>query len=574
MVLPVDVLSYVDVSWLLLVPLLGNLYNGMDYGDTRAWLAGLLGSQGDFANMGGMYGIDMSDYAKAAGLNPFLTGEGFDSRPRSGFGVTASFGFGNGSGGGFGNGGGGGFKWQKLLAALAGAAGGLQGSPDGADLSDLTLPPSDGSVHEVPGGGRRRRPRGGGGGGRGGGGGGGVNRGDLFAQYLAQLQSGYGTALAADPLGGALLGIVGREALPENDLRADPRWQEALFGLNSELASRGGRLADLDPATLAQLEQMTSAERGMAQRQFEDTNNSLLAAAFAGGNQQSTVFGDTAGRASRDQALVLGQIEAAGNQRNIDLRKSLAEQYLQSAALRRDALTSGGQLNLDELQAMLAQRNQRASLLQAAQDRAMSLTQGARSAEEFDRDLALRNRQISLDAQIRRAQVNVQRQELMYRDQWFQQEQAFNRDQFLEQIRQFNAGWELDRRSLDLGYTQWRRERSDASRNAWLSTAATLFASFSDARLKEDVRVIGDPLDLVKEIDGVVWKWAPELGANPGPEAGVLAQDLERVLPQAVLELPSGAKVVSYQGVVGLLVESVKALSAEVDRLKARVGEE
>jgi hypothetical protein len=52
--------------------------------------------------------------------------------------------------------------------------------------------------------------------------------------------------------------------------------------------------------------------------------------------------------------------------------------------------------------------------------------------------------------------------------------------------------------------------------------------------------------------------------------AGVIAQEIEKVLPEVVMEDSDGTKSVAYGNIVGLLIEAIKELSAEVEMLKAR----
>jgi hypothetical protein len=49
---------------------------------------------------------------------------------------------------------------------------------------------------------------------------------------------------------------------------------------------------------------------------------------------------------------------------------------------------------------------------------------------------------------------------------------------------------------------------------------------------------------------------------------GVIAQEVERVLPQTVTSNSNGTKTVSYNHIIAVLVEAVKELKEEVDRLK------
>ena len=97
--------------------------------------------------------------------------------------------------------------------------------------------------------------------------------------------------------------------------------------------------------------------------------------------------------------------------------------------------------------------------------------------------------------------------------------------------------------------------------------AATNVNSTSDANLKENIETIVGSIDILKDINGVKFVWK-ELGT---PSVGVIAQDVEKVLPELVSERgDTGAKSVNYNGLVGVLIEAVKELSARVSKLENR----
>ena len=91
------------------------------------------------------------------------------------------------------------------------------------------------------------------------------------------------------------------------------------------------------------------------------------------------------------------------------------------------------------------------------------------------------------------------------------------------------------------------------------------FNSLSDRRVKENVEPIEKPLDKVSKLNGVTYQFV-----NSGkPSVGVIAQEVEKVFP----ELISGTfpKSVNYNGLVGLLIESVKELKVQNEELKRRL---
>jgi len=87
----------------------------------------------------------------------------------------------------------------------------------------------------------------------------------------------------------------------------------------------------------------------------------------------------------------------------------------------------------------------------------------------------------------------------------------------------------------------------------------------SDSRLKENVEPIENALDKVDAINGVTFSL---IAGDDSRRVGVIAQDVQAVLPEAVHEDEDGILSVAYGNMVGLLVEAVKELRAEVAELK------
>ena len=92
---------------------------------------------------------------------------------------------------------------------------------------------------------------------------------------------------------------------------------------------------------------------------------------------------------------------------------------------------------------------------------------------------------------------------------------------------------------------------------------AVRYSTVSDQRLKTNIKKIDNPLETLSEIEGVLFNWKDD-GSN---DVGLIAQDVERVLPDAVQEIDH-VKSVNYNGVIGLLVEAVKELSKENQLLR------
>ena len=97
----------------------------------------------------------------------------------------------------------------------------------------------------------------------------------------------------------------------------------------------------------------------------------------------------------------------------------------------------------------------------------------------------------------------------------------------------------------------------------------------SDIRLKKYIKNIKNPLDKLSKINGVTFEWKKtddkmkrEVHSHEGHDIGVIAQEVEEVLPEIVATRDNGYKAVYYEKLVPLLIEAVKELKAEVDELK------
>jgi len=85
------------------------------------------------------------------------------------------------------------------------------------------------------------------------------------------------------------------------------------------------------------------------------------------------------------------------------------------------------------------------------------------------------------------------------------------------------------------------------------------FAS-SDERLKDNVSTIESPLEKINKLRGVYFEWSENSGKN-GKDYGVIAQEVEKVMPEIVETRDDGYKAVRYEKLIPLLIESIKALN-------------
>ena len=90
----------------------------------------------------------------------------------------------------------------------------------------------------------------------------------------------------------------------------------------------------------------------------------------------------------------------------------------------------------------------------------------------------------------------------------------------------------------------------------------------SDINLKTNISTIETPLDKISKIRGVQFDWK----SDNEPGGGVIAQELEEVCPEFVHDIGNGTghKSVDYNGVIAVMIESIKELKNEVETLKAK----
>ena len=96
-------------------------------------------------------------------------------------------------------------------------------------------------------------------------------------------------------------------------------------------------------------------------------------------------------------------------------------------------------------------------------------------------------------------------------------------------------------------------------------TASGDITAYSDKRLKRNIETISDPLDIVTKLRGVKFEKDGRHGT------GVIAQEVEEVLPEVVHTDAEGMKSVAYGNIVGVLIEAIKDQQAQIDDLISRL---
>ena len=107
-----------------------------------------------------------------------------------------------------------------------------------------------------------------------------------------------------------------------------------------------------------------------------------------------------------------------------------------------------------------------------------------------------------------------------------------------------------------------------ATINGELRVTGDITAFFSsDERLKDNIKPIPDALEKVISISGNTFDWNSN-SSHQGKDVGVIAQEIEKVLPEIVTTRDNGYKAVQYEKIVPLLIEAIKELKKEIDELK------
>ena len=95
----------------------------------------------------------------------------------------------------------------------------------------------------------------------------------------------------------------------------------------------------------------------------------------------------------------------------------------------------------------------------------------------------------------------------------------------------------------------------------------------SDKRLKTNIQPIQDPLTKLQKIGGYTFDWIPKEGihSHTGNDIGVIAQEIEEVLPKITTTRDNGYKAVKYEKLTAYLIECVKAQQTHIQQLEDRI---
>ena len=99
---------------------------------------------------------------------------------------------------------------------------------------------------------------------------------------------------------------------------------------------------------------------------------------------------------------------------------------------------------------------------------------------------------------------------------------------------------------------------------ALTSMSSPVFNTTSDRNVKTNITPITDSASIINSLTGVRFNWK----TDNTPSAGLIAQDVEAVMPELIRESEAGIKSINYAGIIGALVEAVKELTERVKQLE------
>ena len=112
--------------------------------------------------------------------------------------------------------------------------------------------------------------------------------------------------------------------------------------------------------------------------------------------------------------------------------------------------------------------------------------------------------------------------------------------------------------------------------NAFNSIQVKNVYNYSDARAKTNIQSLSQSLSIINQLRPVSYNFTDNSDntkfrkGGDGKEIGLLAQEVEKIFPNAVLTDPDGNKLINYTHLIAVLIDAVKDLSTQVSALEAK----
>lgn len=147
--------------------------------------------------------------------------------------------------------------------------------------------------------------------------------------------------------------------------------------------------------------------------------------------------------------------------------------------------------------------------------------------------------------------------------------------QWVELFSDSSAGWSNDGTALTytgalnvgIGVNAPANEL-EVDGNVVVSGDITAFGTVSDINTKQNIEPIKNAIEKINALNGITFEYKD----NPDERmTGLIAQDVEKVLPEAVYNVNEETIAVRYHNMIGLLVEAIKEQQQEINELKRRL---
>ena len=95
--------------------------------------------------------------------------------------------------------------------------------------------------------------------------------------------------------------------------------------------------------------------------------------------------------------------------------------------------------------------------------------------------------------------------------------------------------------------------------------------SSSDRRFKNNIEKITDPLEKLEKINGYTFVWKDGMTIHKGKDIGMIAQEVEKVIPEVTITRSDGYKAIKYEKIAPFLIECIKEQQKTIKSLKEKV---
>ena len=95
------------------------------------------------------------------------------------------------------------------------------------------------------------------------------------------------------------------------------------------------------------------------------------------------------------------------------------------------------------------------------------------------------------------------------------------------------------------------------------------YNALSDIRYKKDVQSLAHSLAKILAVRGVTYKWIDEDKYGSQTQIGVIAQEIEKIVPEVVTTGSDGVKRVKYTDLIPLVIEAMQEQNTALERLTA-----